>query len=339
MLSSEQECRKLILHEHVNNPNIGNRELARRLKISQSTVSFVLKKFRERFTIERKQGSGGKQGVKYPEVEKKIVALFKKSPKMSTRDMAKKVGKSSSYVQKVKKRAGLKSFKAQATPDRNAQQNFYARSRSRKLYEELLTKHDCVVMDDETYCKADFTQIAGHDFYTARNRQEAPENCKLKKRSKFPKKFLIWQAICSCGLKSRAFITVGTINQEVYQTQCLQKRLLPFLRQHQTQPLFWPDLATAHYSKNVQEWYRKNNVIVVPKECNPPNCPELRPIEQYWSIIKGILKKKGRKVSTVQEFRSKWVWATQKVDDNLVQKLMSQVRRKVRNKAYADDHN
>lgn len=79
----------------------------------------------------------------------------------------KNVGKSSSYIQKGKKRAGLEHFKAQVIPNRNAQQNISAKSCSQKFFEELLTKFDCVVMDDETYCKSDFAEIPGHDFYTS----------------------------------------------------------------------------------------------------------------------------------------------------------------------------
>lgn len=148
---------------------------------------------------------------------------------------------SQSYVQKAKRRAGLNSFKAQTAPDRNANQNISAKTRSRRLYDSLLTKFDCVVMDDETYCKADFKQIPGHEFYTSTNRHDVPAQFKKKMRSKFPKKYLIWQAICSCGQKSRIFVTSGTMNSSIYIKECLQKRLLPFLRKHENQPLFWPD--------------------------------------------------------------------------------------------------
>jgi hypothetical protein len=38
------------------------------------------------------------------------------------------------------------------------------------------------------------------------------------------------------------------------------------------------------------KWYTENNVNVVPKCCNPLNCPELRGIERYWAIMKRKLK-------------------------------------------------
>ena len=142
--------------------------------------------------------------------------LFTENPKLSSRDVAKKVQMSQSYVQKVKSRADLKSYKGQAAPNRDAKQNLSAKRRARKLYNDLMTKFECVVLDDETYIKADFKQIPGQEFYTSKSRRDAPEDCKVKKRSKFPKKILVWQAICSCGKRSRSFITTGTVNGEIY---------------------------------------------------------------------------------------------------------------------------
>jgi transposase len=335
MASSECQQRELILLKHTEKPDLSYRALSKLLKCPQSTVCSVLKKFRERLTVERKSGSGGKQGVKDKRKEARVLPLFTANPKLSSRDVARKVQMSQSYVQKVKSRAGLKSFKAQAAPNRDARQNLSAKQRARKLYDNFLTKFSCVVMDDETYIKADFQQIPGQEFYTATNRKDAPEDCKIKKRSKFPKKFLLWQAICSCGKRSRSFITTGTVNGDIYKKECLQKRLLPFLRSHSTQPLFWPDLASCHYSKAVSEWYTQNGVAVVPKRCNPPNCPELRPVEEYWSIMKGILKKKGGQVKSVAEMQKKWTWACKQYPNSAVQTLMSRIRRKARKMAYS----
>lgn len=335
MESPELQQREMILLKHTENHLLSYRALAMLLKYPQSTVCSVLKKFRERLTVERKPGTGGKQGIRHKKKEARVLQLFNTNPKISSRDVAKKVQMSQSYVQKVKTRAGLRSYKAQAAPDRNAQQNLTAKRRARKLYDNFLTKFKCIVLDDETYIKADFKQIPGQKFYTSTSRKNAPEDCKLKKRSKFPKKYLLWQAICSCGKKSRSFITTGTVNSEIYKKECLEKRLLPFLRNHNSQPLFWPDLASCHYAKAVSDWYKQNGVAVVPKNCIPPNCPELRPIEEYWSIMKGILKKKGGQINSVADLQKPWTWAGKKYPDNAVQTLMSRIRRKVRAMAYS----
>lgn len=176
MSSLELERRKSILNEHLKNLKMSHRKLAKKLKFPYSTVNSVLKRFYERLSIDREPGCGRKGKPVDGKKEKKVVQLFKSNPKMSSRDMAKKIRMSQSYVQKAKSRAALRSFKAQSGPDRSAAQNISAKKRSRRLYDLMLTKHDCVVIDDETYCKADFKQIPGQEFYTATDRQSVPDN-------------------------------------------------------------------------------------------------------------------------------------------------------------------
>ena len=74
-------------------------------------------------------------------------------------------------------------------------------------------------------------------------------------------------------------------------SECLKKRLLPFLKTHNVPTIFWPDLASCHYSKDALEWYKTNGANFVPKDLYPPNSPELRPIEKYWAIMKHELRK------------------------------------------------
>ena len=210
-------------------------------------------------------------------------------------------------VRKMKTNAGLKTYKVQKVPDRNAQQNQKVKYRARTLEKEFFPKHDCCVIDDETYVLADFSQLPGQDFYVADSRGNFSEEFRTKKQSKFPKKFLVWQAICSCGIKSDFFVASGTINTQIYIKECLQKRLLPFLRKHNVSTFFWSDLASCHYSKTTLEWYEANNVVFVPREANPPNCPHLRPIERYWALVKRGLKstKKEPKTSRILKIGGK----------------------------------
>ena len=50
--------------------------------------------------------------------------------------------------------------------------------------------------------------------------------------------------------------------------------------------MFWPDLASTHYSKRSLEQMERLNIDVVPKSANPPNVPQLRPIENFWANLK-----------------------------------------------------
>lgn len=147
---------------------------------------------------------------------------------------------------------------------------------------------------------------------------------------KFGTKYLVWQAICQCGRRSKPYVTTGTINSQIYIKECLRQRLLPFITSHGVPTIFWPDLATCHYSAATLEWYKANNINYVPKDMNPPNCPELRPIERYWARIKSKLQKGKQTAKSLQHFRRLWTAATRKIDNSTVQSLMNSIRKKVR---------
>lgn len=175
---------------------------------------------------------------------------------------------------------------------------------------------------------------SGNLFFTAKDKFSIPEHVRTQKMSKFAKKFLVWQAICTCGKRSAPFVTQDTMNGQVYMKECLQKRLLPLLKAHNVPTIFWPDLASCHYSKDVLKWYADNKVNFVPKMFNPPNTPELRPIEKYWAIMKQHLLKRPKVVKTVEELKKVWVYMQKTVDSQVVQNLMAGVKAKVRAFAY-----
>ncbi|XP_065080862.1 uncharacterized protein LOC135703547 [Ochlerotatus camptorhynchus] len=114
--------------------------------------------------------------------------------------------------------------------------------------------------------------------------------------------------------------------------ESLWKRLLLFLEQHEVDYLFWPDLASCHYTNSTKQYsgdgvqrYSENGA----KEIIPANTPELRSIKKYWPIVKHILKKKDGTATNLKDFKQKWNLAAKKVGTGLVQKRMGGVRRKV----------
>lgn len=141
---------------------------------------------------------------------------------------------------------------------------------------------------------------------------------------------LIWQALCSCGKKSRAFVTTSTLNAELYTKKCLNERLLPLINSHSVRPKFWPDLASCHYARSTMAWYEDNQVAVITKDLNPPNCPQLRPIEKYWAIVKRSLNKTGGAANNKASMYQKWNKAAAEVTPKGVQVLMGSIKKKVR---------
>lgn len=330
MASKQEQLRQKILGAFTENPTASHRWIGKQLGIANTTVSRVIRTFKERHTIKRKDGSGKNRGIADPKKTSKVLNQFRRNPNISIRDAAKKAKVSAGFVQKTMKRSGLHSYKVRKAPNRTDKQNTVAKTRARKLYREWLTKPFCIVMDDETYIKADTRQMPGQEHYVATSRLAAPESVRKKKLSKFAKKFLVWQAICGCGKMSQPFITSGTVNGQIYKDECLQKRLLPFLRSHEGPTLFWPDLASCHYARPVIDWYKNNNVVFVPKEYNPPNTPELRPIEKFWAIMKAKLLKSPKVLENELQLKKEWLKVCKQVGPTTAQNLMRGVKVKVR---------
>lgn len=330
-MSSELKTRELIIEIFHENPKWTFKHIARKSKVCRETVSKVIKKFHKDLTVGRKHGSGAKKGIRNQKTATKVTSLFKKDPGLSTRKVAQKAGCSKTFVERVKKQKQLRTYKVQKVPDRNAVKNEEAKKRAQKLKRDFFSKFHCCVMDDESYVLADFKQLPGQEFYVADSRGNVDEEFRTMKQAKFPKKFLIWQAICSCGERSEFFVASGTINSEIYQKECLQKRLLPFLRNHKVSTFFWPDLASCHYSKATLEWYKRNQVNFVPREANPPNCPELRPIERYWAMVKRKLKDTKHVTRNPAEFKRKWTTVQKNVKKDTIKDMMEGIPEKLQN--------
>lgn len=326
----EQERREIILHNYVKFPDISYRALAKKLKMAKTTVTYVLNRYKGSGSITRKKGSGGKRFGRN-DLKRRIDGMLKRNPRLSLQDLGVKVKTSTCNVHRIKRILNYRTRKVQKAPNRSYKQNLTARSRARKLYDELLCPHKgCVIMDDETYLKADFKQMPGNEHYSVRDGRSVSDDVRLKKVDKFAKKYMIWQALCTCGKSSSIYVCEGSMKAEEYLKECLQKRLLKLYQDHDIPPLFWPDLATIHYARSVMSWYEVNNIKFVPKTHNPPNTPEIRNIENYWSHLKRVLIKKFSAAVNLSSFKSKVVAAGKSFTREAVQSQMMSVQSRVR---------
>lgn len=325
------EKRKSIVSKYCSGNGMSMRKLAKEEGVSVHAVQNAIKRFGNHFTLKDLPGRGRKPGASRPDLDKKICKQFSGKKEISVRNCAKKCGTSVSMVQRVKKRNDLKTFKKQKQPKRSAIQSSLVKTRARKLYDQVLCRNEqCIIMDDETYVKLDYKTLPGPQFYTVEIGTEVPNSDKSIFCEKFGKKVLVWQAICQCGMKSIPFFTQQSLNAEIYRKECLQKRLLPLIRKHDKQVLFWPDLASCHYASSVLEWFREKNILFIEKTVNPPNCPEIRPIEKFWALMKAKLRKNVKPAEDLTQFKKDWNRVTKTVNESVVQNLMRHIKNKVR---------
>jgi len=74
------------------------------------------------------------------------------------------------------------------------------------------------------------------------------------------------------------------INQKMYQEEGLSNILTPFIQKHHNNDdyVFWPDKASTHYAKKTISFLQNKNLTFVPKEHNPTNMPQYRPVENFF---------------------------------------------------------
>ena len=125
-------------------------------------------------------------------------------------------------------------------------------TRARRLY-RLLSKNDFqLIMDDEKYFMLhDEFVPSNRGFYTS-NPSDASPGVKFRRAQKF-------ELSKNFSLDSRA------------KNFSLEARLMPFIHKHHIKEkvLFWPDLATSHYSHKVMNYLDDNEVQMVHKQWSP----------------------------------------------------------------------
>ena len=65
------------------------------------------------------------------------------------------------------------------------------------------------------------------------------------------------------------------VDKDVYISKCLVKLKFISKAHKNDEIVFWPDLASAHYSKKVQDYLKGKNIEYVPRDKNPANAPKL----------------------------------------------------------------
>ena len=169
-------------------------------------------------------------------------------------------------------------------------------------------------------------------FYSA-NKANSPIDVKFRSKKKFEWKVLIWLTLSDKGI-SQPFISTSkgfAINSDVYVPKYLPK-LFAFIRKYHDQDnyVFWPDLASSHYSKVSIEWLQQHNIPFVPKAVNPPNVPKARPIEDFWSILADKVYNGGWTPTNHQELINRIKQQFQTIDFKVVENMMKSIRTKLR---------
>lgn len=295
----------------------------------ENTLYGIIRRYHNTGTADYKPLSGRKPTVSTKKNIRKVKnRLIIKN--LSVRKTGLELDIKRSTVQYIKKKNDIKSAKCQIAPKYTDNQMKRVKTNCRKLYRNSIGR--ILVLDDETYVMADPKNIPGNKFYHFVDKSKVKDKVRFRPKEKFPKKYLVWQAIDECGHISEPYVKVGTMKADEYRTECLQKRLIPFIEKYHDieDVLFWPDLATIHYQIDVRNWMSSQNLSFVSKTANAPNVPQARPIEKYWALSKSKFGQRSRAPKNIIGFKKVWRTISEDVAKSSAKKLMGSVRRRLR---------
>ena len=128
--------------------------------------------------------------------------------------------------------------------------------------------------------------MQGNDNYYSNDKSKCPDSVRFAGKEKYPYKVMFWVAISNRGISKPLFRPSKSeaVDSDIYINR--EKRLLPFIHEYRTYSnyIFWPYLTGCNYSKQIIA-LMDENVNFVPKEINPPNVRQTRPIENFWGCL------------------------------------------------------
>jgi len=284
-------------------------EAAKALKkfgIAERTVYSVWKKLQDGSPIERSPGSGQSASKLDARKVRQIMKMVSKDRK-SQRKIASKFNIHHSYVQKIVKKHGVKYYKKVLAPKSTPEQRERQKERlSMVVMDEFKPNgRKDIIFDDESYFQFD-DHHNGQQYYLAKKRLDADENMVFKYQKKFEKKVLVWIAISKKGCSEPYFAPSNlAIKSSTYIKNCIEDRLVPFIRKNYPHGryIFWPDLASAHYAKDTVSKMDELGINYLPKSKNPPNVPQLRPIERFWANLKKKVYENGWTATSIEQLQ------------------------------------
>jgi transposase len=263
----------------------------------------------------------------------RLVRRAKNQIGMSTRRLARQYRSSKSTISLELRRNGLKYRKRRKCPKYSQAQLLRIPRCCRQLRRVHFANEKIIILDDEKYFTLSNSEMKGNDGFYMDNVEECPDNVRYKHKAKFADKILVWCAISNRGV-SRPFVgrvRGEALNSQSYIDSCLSK-LLQFVREHHANDdiMFWPDLASCHYSRDTQNWLRQHHIPFLPKNDNPPNLPQARPTEDFWAVLSRKVYHGGWEAQDEEQLRRRIYEKLREIELNSVQDLMRDIRRNLR---------
>ena len=252
---------------------------------------------------------------------------------VSLRRLGSKFKVSHVTIRNCLKEMNINYFKKKKAPKYTEKQLQEVPTRASRLNEFLSDDDIELVMDDEKYfCLTDKSVPTNRGCYSS-DKSQTHCDVKFKRTQKYEPKILVWVAISTKGMSLPFFAKQKqAINEKTYLNNCIKKRLLPFITTYHNKEKvpFWSDLASNHYSKSVRHYLEENGIEFVQRDFNPQNCPQARPIETLWSILKNMVYDQGWEAKTINQLQRRIVKKMKEIDPAVVQSMFSGIQKQLK---------
>jgi transposase len=296
---------------------------------AKSTIYGIISRYKQQGNADYKKITGRHPSVATTTNVIKIRRQIKNNPIMSVRKGAKKLGISKSSYSDIKvKKLKIKAFKRKTAPKYVKDQKIRAKKNCGKIV-NVRAKKKILIIDDETYVPVDPQDVSSNLYYHTDNKETLNDDVIFKPKTKFPERYLVWQAIDEEGNVSQPYISTKTQTGETYLKNCLQKILLPFIEEHHDKKdiLLWMDMASCHYSTQVTNWLHENKIDFIEKNENAPNVPIARPIERFWALCKNKYGNRNKPAKNLCSFKKIWSKISKDIAIKSGKNLMKNMRK------------
>lgn len=253
--------------------NKTNKTIARELKISPSTVTRIIHRWRERKSLENKPKSGRPRKIPKELISEldSIVVSNKDSPCSELNHLFKektRVDVSTRTIQRIRRMLRYRKRKKRTVlpltlPQKHAYRNFC------RLWKN--DNKDFWIYTDEC-----IVQLRNMGQWEWRKPGQEPGEFKIKNLRAF---CMVWGAIWKGGKLLIPY--KGYLNQRSY-LRLLQTKIQPHLprwRRHK----FLQDNASFHWTQSVRNWFENHGVQLIR---NPVKAPQINAIEYLWKDLK-----------------------------------------------------
>ena len=308
------------------------REVAKILKINESTVSRVLKRLRERGDVENKKRSGRPSMVS-ARGDRILGRIVKTHRRATLKDITSEYNQETPV--KVSTRTIRRKLRFLGYTNRSVRKAVTIRTVNKKKRLSWCRGkiHWTVANNWKHVMFSDEMMIVLKNDGKLRVWRKAPERWRpeclghLTQGPQTPLKLMVWGCLTYNGVGTLAFVD-GNMNSDKY-IQTLDDNLWPAVvkRYGSERWIFQDDNAPCHRSRQSEAWKHTNQI---PQLSWPPQSPDLSPIENIWLLMKNTIKNRLYLIQNVADLKTQLLRAWNEVPLHYIQRLYSSLPRRCR---------